>query len=53
MPGSDALSQLKSVMQMGKHKGDVPLPENHSVEPKKVVQLRKGLKKGQVREGAF
>ena len=53
VPGSDALSRLKSIMQMGKHKGEVPLPENHSVKPEKVVQLRKGLKKGQVREGAF
>ena len=53
VPGSGVLSQLKSVMQMGKHKGDVPLPENDSVEPGKVVQLRKGLRKEQVREGIF
>jgi len=53
VPGSGVLSQLKSVMQMGKHKGDVPLPENDSVEPGKVVQLRKGLRKEQVREGSF
>jgi hypothetical protein len=38
---------------MGKEKGDVPLPENESVEVNNVVILRKGLKKGQVREGKF
>ncbi len=51
--GSGALSRLKSVLQMGKQKGDVPLPENDSVKPGKVVHLRKGLRKGQVREGTF
>jgi len=53
VPGSKALSQLKSVLQMGKQKGDVPLPENDSVKPGNVVPLRKGLRKGQVREGTF
>ncbi len=53
VPGADKLADLKSVATMGKEKGDVPLPENQSVTPEKVVQLRKGLKKGQVREGSF
>lgn len=53
VPGSGALSQLKSVLQLGKQKGDVPLPENHSVKPGNVVHLRQGLRKGQVREGTF
>jgi hypothetical protein len=53
VPGSGALSRLKSVLQLGKEKGDVPLPENDSVTPGKVVHLRKGLRKGQVREGTF
>ena len=53
VPGSKALSQLKSVLQMGKQKGDVPLPENDSVKPGNVVPLRKGLRKRQVREGTF
>ncbi len=53
VPGSKVLSQLKSVLQMGKQKGDVPLPENDSVKPGNVVPLRKGLRKGQVREGTF
>ena len=51
--GSSILEKLKSVTQMGKAKGDVPLPENDSIPVDKVVQLRSGLKEGQVREGAF
>ena len=48
--GSKELAAMKSVAEMGKKKGDVPLPENESVSPKNVVLLRKGLKEGQVRE---
>jgi len=51
--GSKVLNKLKSVAQMGKAKGDVPLPDNESIQPEKIVQLRKGLRKGQVREGMF
>jgi hypothetical protein len=51
LPGSTILDKLKSVVQMGKQKGDVPLPENESVEVEQVIQLRSGLKKDQVREG--
>jgi hypothetical protein len=51
--GSSKLASLKSVFQMGKDKGDVPLPENQSVEPTNVVHLRQGLADGQVREGTF
>lgn len=50
---TDALVNLKSVAQIAQQKGDVPLPENQSVDPHNVVQLRNGLKKDQVREGAF
>jgi hypothetical protein len=53
VPGSGALSGLKSVLQLGKEKGHVPLPENDSVKPGNVVPLHKGLRKGQVREGTF
>ena len=35
----------------GRQKGDVPLPENESVTNEVVVELRKGLRKDQVREG--
>jgi len=51
--GTKALKGLKSVAELGKEKGDVPLPENESTELGNVVQLRKGLAPGQVREGAF
>ena len=53
LPGTEALAKLKSVATMGKEKGDVPLPENESVDPARVVELRRNLKPGQVREGAF
>ncbi len=51
--GSKILQKVKSVAQLGKKKGDVPLPDNHPVEIDKVVELRKGLKQSQVREGVF
>ena len=51
--GSSKLKDLKSVFEMGKEKKDNPLPENESVVPERIVELRKGLKRGQVREGAF
>lgn len=53
VPGSGILQQLKSVVQLGKQKGDAPLPENEPVHATPVVVLRKGLKQGQVREGRF
>ena len=53
LDGSATLKGLKSVAEMGKLKGDVPLPENESVDPANVVKLRAKLKEGQVREGAF
>jgi hypothetical protein len=53
LKGSGVLNGLKSVVQMGKEKMDKPLPENESVTPQKIVELRKGLKKGEVREGTF
>jgi len=51
--GSEKLDGLKSVVELGKEKEDNPLPENESVVPERIVELRKGLKRGQVREGAF
>jgi hypothetical protein len=51
--GSSILGKLKSVVSKGKDKQDMPLPENDSVQPQNVVHLRKRLKQGQVREGAF
>ena len=51
--GSKILNALRSVVAMGKEKGDVSLPENESVTPHQIVELRQSLKKGQVREGSF
>jgi len=51
--GSNILAGLKSVFQMGKEKQDVPLPDNESVTVDEIVEIRKGLKPGQVREGRF
>ena len=53
LKGSEKLKGVKSVVEMAKMKGDNPLPENEGVVPEKIVKLRKGLKKGQEREGAF
>ncbi len=50
LPGSVVLGTLKSVLGMGKQKGDVPLPENESVTPDRIIQLRKKLGRDQVVE---
>ena len=51
--GAPALAKMKSVAELSAEKGDVALPENESVTPENLVVYRKGLKQGQVREGAF
>lgn len=51
--GSSVLARLKSVVQMGKDKHDVPLPENESVTPERIIEIRKGLASDQIREGSF
>jgi len=51
--GAAVLKQMKSVAQLGKEKGDVPLPENETVTPENVVKLRRKLGKDQVIEGVF
>jgi hypothetical protein len=53
LEGGDGLRGVKSVTEIGKAKGDVPLPENESVEPGNIVKLRAGLRKEEVREGVF
>src|SRR5262245_27881601 len=53
LAGSPALGGVKSVAELGKAKGDVPLPENESCTPPVVVPLHKGRRRGQVREGTF
>lgn len=53
LEGSDTLRGMKSVEEMGQEKGAAPLPENESVTPERVIELREGLGKNQVREGRF
>src|SRR6266545_4379757 len=53
LPGAGILSRLKSVAQLGKANGQQPLPENDPIQIERVVQLRRGLKRTEVREGAF
>jgi hypothetical protein len=52
LPGSPTLQNLKSVLEMGQQKGEASLPENESVTPEKIVELRKKLGKDQVMEWA-
>jgi hypothetical protein len=53
LEGSEILDDLRSVIQTGYEKGEFPLPENESTRPKRVIRLRKGLARNQVREGTF
>ena len=50
-PGGERLRKLKSILGLAREKGDNPLPENESVEPARVIELRRGLAADQVREG--
>jgi hypothetical protein len=49
--GGQGFINLRSVLTLGKEKGQMPLPENTSVEPQTVVTLGKGFARDQVREG--
>jgi hypothetical protein len=51
--GSGILAQLRSIFQLGREKGDVPLPENESVETTHVVGLKEKPSPETVREGVF
>jgi hypothetical protein len=51
--GSGILAAIKSVLTLGKEKGDVPLPENTPVDPVHVVPLHEKPSGTTVREGAF
>lgn len=53
LAGGDRLKQLRSVMEIGRQKGDVPLPENESVASENVVRLRAGLRRDEIRQGSF
>jgi hypothetical protein len=51
--GSAILNGVQSVADMGKDRGDVPLPENAPCYPVNVVPVVKKPRRGQVREGSF
>jgi len=53
LEGSEILADLRSVIQTGYEKGERPLPENETARPKRVIRLRRGLARDQVREGTF
>jgi hypothetical protein len=53
LPGTGILNTLKSVLTLGNEKSDKPLPENTSVNPTNIHEIRKDLEPGQVREGQF
>lgn len=53
LEGSEALANLKSVIQTGREKGETPLPENEAADPKRVIKLGKGRRGNVVREGTF
>jgi hypothetical protein len=51
--GTEVLAALKSVAELGAEKGDMPLPENESVEVDRVRRVGPKKRPDQVREGAF
>jgi len=53
LDGSKKLAALESVVNMGIEKNDNPLPENETINPKNIVELGKGLRRNQIREGSF
>jgi hypothetical protein len=48
-----ALERLRSVLDLARERGDVPLPENEPVAADRVIRLRPRRSRHQVREGAF
>jgi hypothetical protein len=51
--GSDKLNNLKSITELGREKGDAPLPENESLVIDRIVKLRRNMTKDQVLDGDF
>jgi hypothetical protein len=51
--GVGILDRLKSLAQIGAEKGDAPPLDDETITVDRVVVLREGLEKGQVREGRF
>jgi hypothetical protein len=53
LKGSGILGRLKSVVQLGRDHRETPVPENDPILVERVVQLRGGLRRSEVREGTF
>jgi hypothetical protein len=53
LAGGDRLKHVHSMAQVGKAKGDVPLPENESLQPGYVVGLHAPRRGDEVRSGTF
>jgi hypothetical protein len=53
LAGGDRLKHVRTVTQVGKAKGDVPLPENESLQPGRVVGLHSPRSSDEVRSGTF
>lgn len=53
LEGASKLSGLESVAERGRRLGEVPLPENETVEPDEVVELGPSKRGDVVREGRF
>jgi hypothetical protein len=53
LAGSEQLAKLKSVLQLGMDKGEKPLPENGPITPGQIIEIRRALRKNQIREGSF
>ena len=53
LEASEKLAGVESVVRRGERLGQVPLPENETVEPGKVVELGPGRRADVVREGRF
>lgn len=47
------LERIRSVLDLARERGGVPLPENESVAPDRVIALRPRRSRDEVREGAF
>jgi hypothetical protein len=52
VPGSGILDRLKSLAHMAKDTGQ-PLADNDPITVERLTQLRRGLRRSEVREGAF
>jgi len=53
LEGGEALRSAKSVLELGAERHESPLPENESVVPVNVVELRRGLRPNEVRVGRW